>query len=226
MLDLLCGERVPALPSIVQRYEGSKVTYVTADTCEEIDLWKKSDDNLVYEHHSIKLNFDNSENFRRQLQEIAKGRKFDEIHLHLSPQGNPKQHVNEGTEENMAAVAEILKPGGRLYHMIDHYSPLLALDIHRAAARGTFSDFSSGKMGTYYERQRQIAEGVVSKTGLNLNRFGIITGRNPYKIWLGNGANSKLEPIFARLIEYYTQCARYATHFLIATKPKTPVRPR
>jgi hypothetical protein len=166
-----------------------------------------------------------------QLGTLLGDERFDEVHVHLL---HPSKHGHQPTGPHvLRAIAEYLRPEGRLYHLFQTSSPLFDFKPGRLRSgapcppAGTQGDVLGGD-------EQHFGEGA-SKGGLVLDKCGHrwwkgrdrseggTMGGAPKSLWVtrrfaGAEPDRRTAETYERLAEQYSGYSRYASHFVILRK--------
>lgn len=252
VLDLYCGDGIVRFPTVA-RYPGRSVEYTGIDlhphippfsllesqarleralryraerTKEPMEDPAKARARFSEQFHQAKLNFNDPRALRESIMGIVGAERFDEIHFHLHDQA----WANAKGAEALQVLGDLLKPGGRLYHLFQGSSPLMNPQDYlrlRETARTSWPE-------EHIFRQNQgIVQRAAAQAGLKLDKYGLVRldrGRRPFTFTgetLNISDRKKREQLSTRyedLIPQYTKFAGYADHFFILRKPLQPRR--
>lgn len=208
VLDLCCGNS-PLPASLARQRPRRRVFYTGVDENRESRPSAAPSGSRVTSRVIVrKLHFDNPLVFGRQLRGIAGGRKFDEIHLHLST-GVTRANLNAA--DALWALSNYLAPGGRFYHFFKYWSPVVGADLDP-------QKLNDSRPQVHRRNSRKLAA-LARASGLRLERYGF-KPRDEGAWMLGpRPAPTRFLEAFRRAGEGKSNWSHAANHFVLMRKP-------
>ncbi len=237
VLDLMCGEGRVHLP-VALRYKDRLVSYVGVDWNKRRDsprvvlpkatAWirrrgQKSiaevPSNAWVRFYREDLDTKNPGKFNEALKKISNGEKFDEIHFHLPnpPLGFSHHLLIESRKANLDAIAFFLKPGGRLFHFFDRYSPIMPAELNPNVGIEYVLPPDAVMLSDHVAKINHHIAG----SGLKLGSYAMLIPPhitdNP-KLWKSSKTQKSVD--LQWLATLHSRYAKQATHFVVLRKPR------
>ena len=216
VLELMCG-LAKGRPAFAERFPKARIEYVGIDTNIE-SITPSNHPAIAETFHKEHLDIRYPDVFAAQLKRLLGEQSFDEIHFHMPL----NEAFNDRDPRFLAAVAQYLKPGGRLYHMWEYDSPLFRHYLPR------IGDVTNS--GEAAKRNNAAIKEYASQVGLVPEKIG---HRTRPGFWLTNAPSGKWATkidvprralkALGRLDvagERYSSWIYHAQHFAILRKPK------
>jgi hypothetical protein len=209
VLDLLSGPARAMFP-ISERFKGRRINYHSVDRravySDPFIRGYGVPKNVNYNFHNIELDFSDPEIFRQQLNELFKGRKFDEVHFHM-----PSDFKHGTNAQFLFEIAKFLRPGGYFYHSYQDFSPVI-----------DSSQVSEGdpKIAVAYAKKKVLP--MATNAGLKLVRFGWkrVDKESKFSTFSPlRGSKVRNLKTTYDLIKKYSKWAPFVTNFIIMQKP-------
>lgn len=229
VLDICCGDGY-VRGHLVEKMPGAQIHYFGIDHLARLSFEKFGEElaergaNIASVFVPQAIEFHNTEIAARQIERVAEGAKFHEIHFHM-PYMHDVPHNEESQISLLFAMSLFLKEGGKIYHAFQ-YSPFAgkwfgstsrsALLRQMMDGGAYFLNVDEGEIASEHKENCRELGRRAHLAGITLAKYGLHIRKAEWTAdgKIGGRASEKI----ARAVRMRTKYPEYAAHYAVFKK--------